>query len=395
MLISYSFSNFHSFRGKAEVDFRMSKKVQMTDLMTTTETGLDISKVMAVVGPNGSGKTTLLKAPSFLAWFIADSFSADPEGDIPVFPHFLTKNRPSEFCALFEFDGRIFRYELTCTRSRVLREALYEKNSRFGYVFERLWNADDNSYSVKQKNLGFASEEAKKVRSNASLLSTAAQYGVPLAESFRNRIRTAVAYNVTFSGKVHHGENTLQIAADYFAANKSESLQMSKLLSSWDLGLVGIRIRQIQNETENGKSNIWIAEGQHQVGKKEIVLPFYLESSGTQSAFVLLSRITFALKSGGLAIIDEFESDLHPFMLDPIIDLFANPETNPYGAQLLFSTHALQVLSILNKAQITLVAKDEKLNSECIRLDNVEGIRNDDNHYAKYMAGIYGAVPNF
>jgi len=95
-----------------------------------------------------------------------------------------------------------------------------------------------------------------------------------------------------------------------------------------------------------------------------------------------------------LAVIDEFENDLHPLMLEPILDLFANPETNPLAAQLIFSTHAIEVLNLVEKSQVMLVEKDEDCLSQAYRLDSIEGIRNDDNFYAKYMAGAYGAVPN-
>ena len=72
---------------------------------------------------------------------------------------------------------------------------------------------------------------------------------------------------------------------------------------------------------------------------------------------------------------------------------FANPTTNPHGGQLLFTCHALEVLNILHKSQVTLVEKSEDNQSNVWRLDSVEGIRSDDNLYAKYMAGAYGAVP--
>jgi hypothetical protein len=80
-------------------------------------------------------------------------------------------------------------------------------------------------------------------------------------------------------------------------------------------------------------------------------------------------------------------------MLEPILDLFANPRTNPHKAQLLFTCHAMEVLNLLHKSQVTLVEKNEFNESSAWRLDSVEGIRADHNHYAKYMAGAYGAVP--
>jgi hypothetical protein len=40
-----------------------------------------------------------------------------------------------------------------------------------------------------------------------------------------------------------------------------------------------------------------------------------------------------------------------------------------------------------------LVEKNEACESTAWRMDEVKGIRTDDNFYAKYMAGAYGAVP--
>ncbi len=109
---------------------------------------------------------------------------------------------------------------------------------------------------------------------------------------------------------------------------------------------------------------------------------------------MLLHKLLPSLKAGGLAVIDEFESDLHPHMLEPILDLFASEVTNPNGAQLLFTCHAVEVLNVVHKSQVTLVEKDDRNESSAWRLDSVEGILSSDNFYAKYMAGAYGGVPH-
>jgi predicted ATPase len=170
---------------------------------------------------------------------------------------------------------------------------------------------------------------------------------------------------------------------------------MNRLLSEWDLGLSGVDLQEIQlNPVEAPDEKSWFPFGRHVSGTNSFSLPFNMESSGTQGAFILLSRLLPVLENGGLAVIDEFENDLHPLMLEPILDLFANPETNPQGAQLIFSTHAVEVLNLVEKSQVMLVEKDPNCLSTAYRMDTVEGIRNDDNFYAKYMAGTYGAVPD-
>jgi predicted ATPase len=168
------------------------------------------------------------------------------------------------------------------------------------------------------------------------------------------------------------------------------------LLASWDLGLKDVDIREIPAASpEEPSKTVWYPFGRHKSAQSEILLPFAVESSGTQAAFVLLSHLLQTLEIGGLAVIDEFENDLHPHMLEPILDLFGNPATNPHDAQLIFTCHAVEVLNLIHKSQVTLVEKSEDCESAACRLDEVEGIRNDDNYYAKYMAGAYGAIPNF
>ena len=393
MLHSYTFSNFQSFREWVEIDLTLSRKVVLTEWMNEVPTGELVSKLMAVIGPNGSGKTALLKPVAFLAWFVGQSFQNAPDAVIPVTPHFANVGEPSEFECVVDFDGELWRYVLRCTPERVLHEALYRKRQRFGYVFVRDWDAATNSYLVKQQDFGLSSQEARKVRANVSLISWAAQFDVPLAKRMSALF---VITNVNILGRVPMGDQAVFSAAHHFSSNGNQYKQMERLLKEWDLGLNGVELVEIPiNNPQEPGQKIWMPYGKHRSDKKEFRLPFALESTGTQGAFVLLSRLLQALEIGGLAVIDEFENDLHPHMLEPILDLFANPNTNPHQAQLIFTCHAIEVLNLVHKSQAILVQKNDECESSTCRLDAIEGIRNDDNFYAKYMAGAYGAVPNF
>ena len=393
MLHSYAFSNFQSFRERTEVDFTQSRKVAFTDWMNDAPTGERVSKLMAVIGPNASGKTALIKPVAFLAWFIAHSFQIKPEDMIPVTPHLAATNEPSEFEVTADFDSKLWHYVLRCTPERVLHEALYVKRERFGYVFIREWDAKNSNYSVKQQDFGLAAQEARKVRPNASLISTAAQYGVPLAQKLASAL---VMTNVNVFGRMPMGEQALISAAQHFSINAQQRAHMERLLARWDFGLSGVELREVPaNNPQEPNQKIWAPFGKHITNNQAFTLPFVLESSGTQAAFVLLFRLLHTLEFGGLAIIDEFENDLHPHMLEPILGLFSNPATNPLHAQLLFTCHAVEVLNLVHKSQVMLVEKDEHCESTACRMDAVEGIRSDDNFYAKYMAGAYGAVPSF
>lgn len=395
MLHRYAFSNFQSFRDGAELSLRLNGKVPQTGWEGVSKGGERLSLVSAVVGPNGAGKTALLKPLVFALWFIRESFQLAVDATIPVVPHFATPDEPSEFEAEAEDgDGRLWRYVLRLTSQRVLHEALYlRKNGRFSYVFVRDWVPGEQAYVVKQHDFGFSASEARKVRQNASLIATAAQYGVPLAQTLS---RTHLQTNIVSAGRVgFRAEADLPMAAGHFSANAEQRAAMVRLLKSWDLGLSGVELRELSQQRPDGEvSRFWFPFGVHADHSGAArALSFLEESSGTQTAFVLLSRLLPVLADGGIAVIDEFESDLHPHMLEPLLDLFAHPQTNPHHAQLLFTCHASEVLNLLHKAQVMLVEKNTRCESAAYRMDSVKGIRTDDNFYAKYMAGAYGAVP--
>jgi uncharacterized protein len=394
MLHRYSVSNFQSFLEPVEVSLALNGKVPPTDWEAVSPFGQRLTTALGVIGPNGAGKTALLKPIVFAAWFINESFQAKPDAPIPVSPHFSAADQPVEL----EFeadgtDGRMWRYVLKATRERVLHEALYQLKERYTYVFIRDWDVETQSYRIKQKDFDFAPKEARRVRPNASLISTAAQYGVELAQYLAN---LAVQSNIVVSGRLpYRPEIELPNAAWHFSENEAQQHEMTRLLKSWDLGLTDVQLRQIAVQgVGEERGTILLPFGLH-AGRdgRSHELSFVDESSGTQSAFVLLSRLLQALSLGGLAVIDEFESDLHPHMLEPILELFASPKTNPKQAQLLFTCHSPEVLNLLHKSQIMLVEKSEACESTAWRMDTVKGIRNDDNFYGKYMAGAYGAVP--
>jgi uncharacterized protein len=394
MLIRYSAKNFQCFHDKVEVSLAVNAKVQNLPWATESRSGLRLSTAMGAVGPNGAGKTALLKPAVFVAWFTGWSFQAKADSAIPITPHFAAAKKPTEL----EFDveddqGRLWRYVLHATPERVLHEAMYQKHERYKYLFVRDWDAATQSYDIKLQDFDFSLKEARKVRPNASLISTAAQYGVELAQYLANN---HLQSNISSIGRVpFRAESDLVHAAHHFSENLSQRAEMVRLLKSWDLGLSDVELRELSiQEPGQDLKKVWFPYGIHTSrGGKRHELMLHEESSGTQGAFVLLSRLLPTLSNGGLAVIDEFESDLHPHMLEPILDLFANPLTNPHKAQLLFTCHAMEVLNLLHKSQIMLVEKGENCESTAWRMDSVSGIRNDDNFYAKYMSGAYGAVP--
>lgn len=390
MLHAFRFKNFYSFREDTRVSFAVSEHVRESSLVVEREGFPRLSKALAVMGANGSGKTNALKALAFAHWFMSHSFRSEPDEPIPFEPHFFAEDEPSEFEVLFDVGGVIYRYELTLTLQRVLREALFHKTSRaFSNLFLREWRGSE--YAYRQNGFGLGVREAAKSRENASIISTAAQYDVPLAKRIA---RLPIHTNVYIWGRIHAKLSDVDDAADHFVTSPAMRRRMEDLLRRWDLGLAGVDIKQEKVKLADGKEQtVSIAYGVHADGDQRRELDMIEESSGTQRAFVLLRWLLPVLDQGGLAVIDEMESDLHPHMFAEVLDLFLNPSTNPKNAQIIFTTHTAEVLRQLRKSQVALVEKDEHCISELWRLDEMKGVRADDNLYAKYMAGAYGAVP--
>lgn len=392
MLYSITLRNFQSFLDEVHISMELSQHAPADDRSFTTPAGKRLSKALAIIGPNASGKTALIKSMAFLDWFIKGSFHNKLDAPIPLVPHFSAKDKPSYFEIEFEMAGTAWRYALIASEHRVYSESLHRKQSRaFSYAFTRNWDAENKKYIIKQKQFGFLQREAEKVRENASLIATAAQYDVPLALQMVSGLALS---NVNVLGRQHLDDVQIGSASAIYAEHEPIRKQMNALLCGWDLGLSEVAVeKQVHLHESGNEEHVFVPYGLHRVGDIDHALLFRHESSGTQGAYLLLSRLLPVLNAGGLAIIDELEADLHPHMLYPILDLFFSPKTNPHHAQIVFTCHSVEVLSLLHKSQVVLVEKNVECVSDAWRLDSVQGVRADDNLYAKYMAGAYGAIP--
>lgn len=386
------FSNFYSFAEAAQVDFSLGKK--------PTPSGFDIelpdtrlNKVVAVVGANGSGKTQFIKPLAFLRWFVCDSFlQGDPDAGIVYSPHQLRADEDTHLEVDFLLHGVEHRYQLTLNAGQVVSEVLLSRtSSQFSYLFRRERAGD--GFTFKQKGFPFPKAQAQRLRANTSLLAAAYSYDIKEARPFIEYFRRVVT-NVSSRGRHHFQRHAVLGAAERYENASAIKARMVEVMRTFDLGLSDVTIRPLEVTTEDGKSTqVYMPFGLHRNSAGQAFeLSFFEESSGTQSAFVLVERLLTALEQGGLAVIDEIDNDLHPHLMPRILDWFRFEHSNPHQAQLIFTCHTPEVLNRLQKHQIYLCEKQEQC-STAWRLDEVVGLRADDNLYAKYMAGALGAVP--
>ncbi len=247
-----------------------------------------------------------------------------------------------------------YKYTLTIKDQLIVSESLFHKTSHlYSYIFVREFNENtDGSVTAefKQQNFSFMPKKAKEIRRNASLLAAAYNYDVPEAHDFI-KFAQGIHHNLNVFGRHNYDDGALLNAADILSDNEDLLARLSDCLSQLDLGLSGIRVKQEQFLFESGEEKtLSIPYGLHQSDRGEFELRLMEESSGTKSAFVLLTRLLPVLENGGIAVIDEIDNDLHPHMLPHILDLFKFKSTNPHDAQIIFSCHIFPDFELATKA---------------------------------------------
>ncbi|MFH0972826.1 MAG: ATP-binding protein [Patescibacteria group bacterium] len=402
MIHSFSCKNFYSFGDLTTVNFVVNEKAPDNYGYFLAPSGIRLSKVETVIGSNASGKTNLLKVLPFMKWLIADSSNINPTAPLPVKPFMFggQKNKPIELSADFEIDGNIYNYSFALDKEKIILEELKVKNKTkqkmtSKKIFSREWDSENKRYDLDYKNFNLPKGFENSIRPNASIVSVAVRLGHKESLKFFDYWKK-VETNVIEAGWIGdhllpNANQQLIGALDFYseAGNQAIKEEAEKLLSRFDLGLESFEIEK--EKKENSFSiNVKVA---HSFSGRTEYLPMQYESSGTKQLFILLKTILLVLANGGVAVLDEFDVNLHPEIVLSLYELFIHPETNPNNAQLFLSTHSHLILNKLDKYQIILTEKNNKGESESWRLDDVSGVRADDNYYAKYIAGAYGAVP--
>lgn len=395
MLKSIKVSNFYSIGETQELSLQIQNKDIFDDSARKINDKLNLNLVLSIVGHNASGKTNILKALTFLFWFVDDSYtSLKSDKQIPIESHKLRDREPSKFEIEFLDKDSLYKYSVEILNNEVIKEFLGKHIEKgFTRIFEYERKGAEWDFKAPKLNVNKKDEERFKARKNVSTLSSLIDTGYLDISFFSGNCS-----NVNQMGyrRQHPISKFFDISEKLY---KDEDLKSEVLsfVESIDIGLSGFGfneaiIRNSDSPEEELKKQV--IECVHKVENKEFRLDLIEESLGTQESFYKLAEILPALKCGGLVVFDEFEDSLHPYVVKKLISLFENKDSNPHNAQIIFATHQHLLLNDRTKTQIYFAEKNiDLLETELYRLDDVEGVRNDENYFQKYLAGIYGGVP--
>jgi len=423
MIRDFSFRNAWSFEDEQLISFEIGKSPSKDKRFFETPRGDRLSSAMAIMGPNASGKTNVLKALSFVRWFSLFSWNQLEAKENITFDRFQFSKNPekeSAFSLTTEtVSGAKYHYNIVLTQKSVVEENLYTmdtKSSRWTYIFKR--TRDKNGVeTIKLKNINIKRIAIEpQLRGNASLVSIIRKYEDTGLESYIGTI-IDFDYNVAPHGRVAEDNALIELEDMRRLCNDTQFMDtISHYIRKFDTGINTISAKKISKkdlqklvkqiealpsadpDLLDSVKHISDGEGYipyttHTVDGNDYDFPLQLESDGTRQLLKILFRVFTTLEKGGLLIYDELELGLHPHILPEILKLFFSASTNTHHAQIIFTTHYVEMMNELHKSQIILTQKDERCRSHAWRIDEIKGIRPDENLLVKYHSGAYGAVP--
>lgn len=405
MLIEFSVKNFMSFKNKVTLSMEKGNGLENEENVVF-DGDINVLKSAAIYGANASGKSNLLKAftcailmvrtSSLIAvgqkWVFLRPFLFDEE----------SKNKPSEFEFVFKTNGVKYKYYFSADENKVYDEVLDAYYTQKPTNIFRRTNTNNYEFYVDKKKLEALSMNNTE---NKLFLATATTWNYDKTKDaylwFVNGIDTYDSFNnITDKDLIAY-------------SNDSENLKefALKLLNKADILIKDVTVHYEEKEIDNlllaplEKSNDKYKvkniniELEHEVmvgnDKHNYKLNFVDESSGTKVLFAFAPFLKRAFENTKVILVDELERSLHPALVEFIVKLFNNKEINKANSQLIFTTHAMNLLNLelLRRDQIWFTEKNpENGVTDLYPLDSFS-VRKDENIQKGYINGRYGAIP--
>jgi len=402
MIRRLEIENFYSIRETQVIDLSIGERVPEEEGRfghLRDGSGVRVPKTVAFFGANASGKSNVLRALAFLGWFLVESFSLLPDAPLPVV-RFADGNRePLRIKVVFDWfadltsldpehlkkiDFAQYVYELKIGdipgRSMVvLSEELrfLPPTGKSRNIFKRESNEEvQSSSSFPLKGL---SHVIAMLRPNVSMTSTIAQFAEHAPTIGLLAWARRFTSNILLEREMPDERNVTK----YYAEHPDSGKALHEVLGRLDTGIKSMLLVQ----TADGLQPAFVHQG------LERPLSLHFESEGTRQFFRIYPNIWQALQLGGIAVVDEMDSTIHPMLLPEILRWFYDPEINKHQAQLWISGHSASLLEELKKEEIFFTEKDEQGHTKVYGLKDIEAVRRVDNFYQKYLGGVYGAVP--
>jgi AAA15 family ATPase/GTPase len=363
-------------------------------------------KTVGIYGANASGKSNILLAFEALKYIAAYSGDLKDGARILAYEPFIlsdsTKHAPVSFeIEFFTSDNVRFVYAVSFSANKITKESLdfYPSKTK-----ANLFNRQENSTweSISFGSLYKGGKKRFAFFQNNSYLSKA-------GNSADSPVIIRTAYDFLINGFLHIGaEEKIKTIVD----DINDPILLSDILCGIDTGISKISIENTEVEEKNFifpkdtpeiiKQHI-ISKNRrkfffsHKADNGEIEkFPEHLESSGTLKMFNMLPVLMHIFATGGVLLLDELDNNLHPHIAELIIKLFNDDQVNKKNAQLIFSTHNIQIMSpeYFRRDQVWFTEKNDGA-TELYSLESFDKnqVKTTSPYGQWYSEGRFGAVP--
>ena len=390
MLCQFSFENFRTHKNESTLDLCAEALSEHTDSLIVGKDGEKFLPVSVIYGPNGGGKSNTLEAIWYFFNYVLNLEKANALNlnflvyDAPYYKFDLNcKNKPTKFDVLFRTTNYEVNYQISILGKEVVEEYLYVKKIN-----------EDNSKVLIERNetqtkLYDVLEDipVSKVSRNIPLFSHIAfNYDIDIIDEIKQWFVNCRFVN--FGNFINERSITVP-------KTKKDLQKVIYLLNQMGINIKDIRIVK---DDKGVIKDVYIKK----INKDGdlIELNFNEESSGTQKVFSFSMDILYSLSRGGILVVDELDAKLHPKLLEFIIQLFTNKETNKKGAQLILTSHDISTMNsdVFRRDEIWFCALNPDNVSMLYSLysfkrEDGTKTRKDESYGKRYLEGRYGADP--
>lgn len=418
MLIEYAFQNFRSFADRTTLSMKAGAQTTLNNNLIRRDRKRYLPSAV-IYGPNASGKSNIIMSLSLMREIILQGGidgNAPELTELEICPFaYNAASKPMGFDIKFENGGRRFQYALMIEvepfssreKRRIVSEMLAMSN---GKRLVSLFMRDESKVSFQRTkpvldmlggNEKLLNELEERINKNLD------PTRLFLTNAFKSIINSEIADAV-----IGFFRDQLFVVSDFTLKSTNLMFSMEKLpdadfvawnrildvfVKSADFGPQKIMFRS--KKTDDTHTAQMHLVSLYDVGDKQVMLPAdMMESRGTIKLVDFAIHFVERFAKGGVFVIDEFDSAIHPELVKGIIALFNDPNVNKEGAQLVFTTHNPIYLNnkMFRRDQILFVEKDrESYRSVLYSLADFGSadVRNDQNYLINYFKGKYGALP--
>jgi len=372
------------------------EELRLRNFLSLRDVALELGKLNVFIGPNASGKSNIARALQLL--------SHHARGDLPLLPNYdsfkeivynFDPMESVELSVRVVIDARRIIYRLSLTSEDYVEEAYVNERNvlssmgsrpNAGVVAQegdyRYWNKPHSPFPYFERSLphrsalasmpAYASKDLHKL---ASLLK-----GIRVYSFAPERIRASCPIGAAPILR-YHGDNLARFLLHLFLEDRRAFNELEQAFMS-----CVPEVMEIIPHIEGGEVEVWLRV-------KELSEPLR-PANISDGSLRLLAYIAALYSGGSLVVFEEPENNIHPHLLETIIDL-----ARKAPCQVIITTHSPYLLDHVKPEEVYVVKKVDaetrvKKLSETSEIDSVKTLLEEGGTLGEaWYSGMLGSNP--